>query len=218
MKKIFGILFILGFVFILVACGDGESIPSVDGIDVDVSTEPIEQVPIDDEPDIVEIQLEDLEEIIVNAGLFWEDFWHIRGRFAAEHIDFDEMIGIKNRILPESGFESLDDIRNYLLQYYTENWVDTTMATEEFVFAEYFDMLYMHSIRAGFPRPDWTTATHALIEQDGNRVIIETTVLSGAWQPELVDPTESIFRFTFIDGRIDDVDRDMILYIPQDSI
>ena len=194
MKKLICILFVFSFVFILVACGEG------------TSSEPEEDV---------ELSLEELGEIIVTAGAFWENWWFMRGGF--EHTDYEEMIGgNKIRLLPESGFENLNDIRNYLLQYYTENWVDSTMSAEYFVFAEYFNILYMHNIRAGFPRPDWATATHVLVEQNGNRAIVETTVLAGAWQPDLIYSTESLFRFTFVDGRIDDVNRNMIWYNPEE--
>ena len=213
MKKMISILVVLGFVWMLVACGDNgneQGAPPVEGTEV-VATG-------DESEDGAAIQIEGLGETIVAAGMIWEDWWHGNGRFASEHVDYEEMIGgMYSHLLPTSGFENLDDIRNYLLQYYTENWVESTMSDEGFAFVEYFDILYMHTIRAGFPRPDWSTATHTLIEQDGDRIVVETIVLAGAWQPDLVYPSESVFRFTFIDGRIDEVSRNMIHYMPDEG-
>ena len=31
-------------------------------------------------------------------------------------------------LLPESGFESINDIRDYLLQFYTPNWIDAELS------------------------------------------------------------------------------------------
>lgn len=216
MRRIVRILFVCSSVFILGACGNESLISET------TSTEPITTEPtipsIEEEvSEEVVLTIDDFGEMIVRAGTFWEDWWFMRESFAPEHIDFDELIGMKNRLLPTSGFANLDDIRNHLLQYYTEDWVDEEMSNEFFVFAEYFDILYVNIIRAGFPRPDWMTATHQLIEQDGRRTVVETVVLSGAWQPDLVYPTESVFRFTFIDDRIEYVDRNMIHYVPEEE-
>ena len=209
MKKLICTLFIIGFTLTMTACGNEPQ-------SVTPSTEPATEVLQNNE----QPNLEELGEIIVAAGTFWEDWWSMNGRFALENIDFDEQIGdVMSRLLPESGFNNLDDVRQYLLKYYTESWVDQKMASETFVFAEYFDILYVHAIRAGFVRPNWETAEHLLIEQDGNRVTVKTTVLVGGWhrypyEDPLEHAYESTYHFTFTGGRIEHVDREMIFYTP----
>ena len=42
--------------------------------------------------------------------------------------NISEMGGTFEILLPSSGFASLNDIRSYLLQYYTETWVDTGLS------------------------------------------------------------------------------------------
>lgn len=116
------------------------------------------------------------------------------------------------RLLPSSGFSRLADVRHYLLQYHTESWLDTEM-DDWFPFTESDGNLYVMIARFGTVRTDWTTATHELIEQDGSHAVVETTVLSGNWEmgahnPNFV-PIQSTYLFTFIDGRIDHVNRDI---------
>jgi len=189
----------------------------------EVSDEMIEdELEIDsDSPDIDDVegvtpeldpitQFEELVEVIVAAGTFWEDWWDLRGRFAPEHIEEEtvpaHLVGFYSKLLPTSGFESLDDIRNYLLQYYTENWVNLELSRELPVFIEYDGILYIATARAGFPRPDWETATHILIEQNGSHAVVETVVLVGTWHAEPygdVDLTEMQYHFIFINDQID---------------
>ena len=110
-------------------------------------------------------------------------------------------------VLPNPKFESLNDIRNYLLQFYTERWVDSVINQEMFPFVEYNGVLYMHIARAGLARPGWHTASHVLIEQIGNVAIVETTLYCGSWHRlesgGEAFPREMTHRFTLIDGRID---------------
>ena len=108
-------------------------------------------------------------------------------------------------LLPSSGFTSLDDIRNYLLQYYTESWIDVELPREMLIFAEYDGVLFVNVTRAGFPRPSWETATYTLVEQDGSHTVVETTVLMSMWHigHEHVHSWEAHHLITFIDGRID---------------
>jgi len=146
--------------------------------------------------------IEELGEIIVAGGIFWEDWWRLRGAFATEHIDWEEgHLQIYNRVLPSSGFSSLDDIRSYLLQYYTEAVVNTQLSGEIPIFVEYNSNLYMNSGRMSSMHPDWENATHIIIEQSGNLIVVETTVL--VYVPETGAGEEVQYRFTFIDGRID---------------
>lgn len=154
--------------------------------------------------------IEELGQVIVSAGNLWEDWWNLDGRFA--HIDFVDLPeGLEHRgmgmsvLLPASGFQSLDDIRDYLLQFYTPTWVDAELSGDFSVFVEYDGVLYADGTRAGFARPRWDDATHVLIEQDGNRAVVETTFLHGAWHrgEDYAYPSKVTYRFTLIDGKID---------------
>jgi len=154
-------------------------------------TEPDEPIEIyvrqiETENHVNEWTIEELGQVIVSAGNLWEDWWNLDGRFA--HIDFVDLPeGLEHRgmgmsvLLPASGFESLGDIRDYLLQFYTPAWVDAELFGDFSVFVEYDGVLYVDGTRAGFARPRWDDATHVLIEQDGSRAVVETTFLHGAW-------------------------------------
>ena len=163
-----------------------------------------------------EYTIEQLGATIVAAGEFWEDWWNMRGPFAHEHIeelpweDTPEHLLRFSRFLPSSGFESLADIRAHLLQYYTEAWVDAALAGEFSAFVEYDGLLYVDTTRAGFSRSNWETATHTLVEQEGGRAVVETTVMHGAWhripyEPD-IEASPVQYTFTFVGGRIDQVE------------
>jgi len=115
--------------------------------------------------------------------------------------------GIYAPLLPSSGFAGQDDIRSYLLQFYTGEWIDVLFSMEFAPFAEYDGILFINSARAGFSRPNWQTATHALVFQEGNKSIVKTTLYHGAWHRlpygESAYPFEMTHRFTLINGRID---------------
>jgi len=67
-------------------------------------------------------------------------------------------------------------------------------------------MLYINITRPVIARPDWSTATHVLVEQEGEHAVVETTVdmLYGMEQESQPSATRQVqIRFTFIDGRID---------------
>ena len=132
-----------------------------------------------------------------------------------------------SRLLPSSGLTGLDDIESYLLQYYTEAWVYERIISENDVFdedhaallhltvfanlfAEYDGALYTHTIHRGgnTNRPIWAAATHIITAQNGNQTVIETTVPLQQWvvrHNPWRAPRESIYQFTFIDGRIDEM-------------
>ena len=153
--------------------------------------------------------VETLGDTIVAAGTFWEQWWDLSGPFASAHTSGANVPAHLlergfSRLLPTSGFESMDDIRDYLLQYYTQAWVDAELLGEYAVFLAYNNNLFVQTARAGFARPDWETATHTLIEQDGNRAVVETRVLTSVWANESVEPWEEEHSFTFIHGKIDD--------------
>ena len=176
--------------------------------------------------------IEELGVTIVAAGEFWEEWWRLHGAFAwDEHIDdtqwnywVEQPEHPRSRgfsvLLPSSGFESLNDIGGYLFQFYTQSWVDRELFGESrfhveidgmyhhifgspTAFEEYDGVLYVTTARYGAVRPDWTTATHRLIEQDGNRAVVETTVTaydhrgSGDVMPTVT------YRFVLHDGRIE---------------
>ena len=170
--------------------------------------------------------IEELGDIIVSAGTFWNDWWYGdwqygRGTFSAIVVDPYAPIpehfpgSIYLAVLPNPKFESLNDIRNYLLQFYTERWVDSVINQEMFPFVEYTGVLYMHIARAGLARPGWHTASHVLIGQIGNAAIVETTIYQGFWcrleSGGHVLPIERTHRFTLINGRIDTASANVML-------
>jgi len=124
-------------------------------------------------------------------------------------------------VLPSSGFESLDDIGAYLSQFYTQAWIDRGFFAEPEVlieiqageyatifgfagFEEYEGYLFIFVQSEMSARPDWQTATHTLIEQSGNRAVVETVVTTSinGFEGGGIMPTIT-YRFTLIDGRIE---------------
>jgi len=169
-------------------------------------------VPTDENPR--EWTIEELGEIIVASGNFWEDWWDTIERFSFEHIGNWAYIHpystIYSELLSTSGFENLNDIRDYLLKYYTESWVDAMLSRSFAPFIEYNNVLFIHAARACSVRPDWETATHTLISQDGCYASVESTVLYRSCYPTETDDGlifmhvfEVTYNFTFINGRID---------------
>ena len=157
-----------------------------------------------------ERSIEELGSTIEQAGLFWQDWWYHQGRFAEEHMEElpDNMPDYLPqrawaRLLPSSGFAHVNQIRDHLLQLYT----DEQLARTEFpvVFYQYGDTLYVCVTRAGFSRPDWNTAMHELVEQRDGYAVVNTTVLVGSWhrQPEDAHEVPVTFRTTLRDGRVD---------------
>ena len=167
--------------------------------------------------------LEELGNTIVAAGTFWEDWHRKRGRFDLSHMApnwVSRSSAAFSQLLPTSGFESLEDVRNYLLQYFTESWVDAHLALMMPVFLEYDGVLFIHNdhVQGGFS--NWETATHTLVEQDGRYAVVRTAVLHANWANAYAWLTSGAmlqyiigigvvslaqYYFTFIDGRIDSV-------------
>jgi len=218
--RIFIVVLMSLFTFGLVGClGDvGTEESGYISDSVEVHPEPVATEP--ERLDYREWSIEELGETIVAAGTFWEDWWNRRGVFEyAEWVDWDELpLYISDtrgfafeRLLPESGLTSMDDVREFLLRYHTEAWVETALTNSiPYIgrpFIEYEGVLYVDATRAGFPRPNWDTAEHVLLEQDSGRATVETTVLWGSWHmipyTGYAYPWEVLYRLTFIDGRID---------------
>ena len=168
--------------------------------------------------------IDELGETIVSVGMFWESWWNLTGLFAFEHIEWFELDERPEYLIgkghdwgwlsTESGLEN--DIRNFFLQHYTEAGLGAELTRQFFPVVEYNGVLYIHGTRAGLARPNWKTATHILTEQDGSRAVVETTVLVGGWHRTDLDPMdyawEEQFRFTFVDGRIDSIDKIELQY------
>jgi len=147
--------------------------------------------------------VEELGEAIVATGVFWEEWWNSTGRFSYQNRGSwdDNFAKIYVALLPSSGFRSLDDIRSYLMKYYSETWVDSILSTEFSPFIEYNNMLFIHSARMSSARPNWETATHILICQVDNLAIVESVAFY--WDYETEGEFELTHSFTFINGRID---------------
>jgi len=135
MKKKIRILFILGFAFMLVACREGEGAPAIDGTGVDA---PIEEVPTDDEPDIVEIEPEvdenhnDVTSIDISeneriefGGISWIVLYE----------EADQMLVISEEILELRQFNSTNvDVtweNSDLRQYLNDEFITNHFSAEE---------------------------------------------------------------------------------------
>ena len=200
-------------VLVFAGCGNTETLPAVadtaiNGTTVIESTDYLQRDDYSIE-ETTEWTIEELGATIEAAGTFWNDWWWNRRRFAFEHIVAwggeevpEHLDTVYLQLLPTSGFESIDDIRNHLLQYYTENWVDNELFREFAFFVEYDGILYVMAVRASFIDRIWETAEHILIEQDGNRAVVKTTV--SVWCGESGEYIETQHRITFINGRIND--------------
>jgi len=153
---------------------------------------------------------------IDRAGAFWEEWWHLTGRFSSENIDFEvevpEHLEGFNRLLPSSGFVNLAHLRIYLTNYFTDGWINVALFGQDAVFVQYHDNLYVNTTRVGIVRPDWTTTEHELIKKDGNFATVATRVSIGAWQPELTNPADVTFTFGLVNGRIDTNDPRLIWF------
>jgi len=170
-----------------------------------------------------EWSIEELGKIIVASGEFWEDWWFRQGRFGNYHTGDWQRWDNEERenapmysdlyieLMPSSGFSSLNDIRNYLLQLYTAAWVDNNIPGEfspTAPFAEYNNILYLHGVRYSSVYIDWETAVHTIVSQEGSRINIESIVLWYAQEVvnENSDEEPEAFAmkscFVFENGRI----------------
>jgi hypothetical protein len=150
----------------------------------------------------------ELGDVIVRAGSFWEDWWYMRGPFsfsAGESVFVQsegEPAGVGMGFTPlagASGFETMDDVDMYLLQYFTAE----TLAGMPIPLREIDGVLHFADGRAGFPRFDWDSAEFSIIEQDGGRAVVEAVLLHGYF---ILAPGQHVMlQFYMEDGRIDGV-------------
>jgi hypothetical protein len=208
MKKLFLLLFVFAMLA-LAACGGNRDVETQQPQNDPATQAPSENIPQTPEPSH-ERTIEELGGKIVTVGTFWTDLWYFTGTFSQENVDFNQpeppqhIISIGVRVLPGSGFESLSDIRNFLLQFYVQDEVDRYLG--EFPrFAEYSGNLYAFGTRAGISQPDWSRATHELLEQANGHAVVKTTVPFGSWHRPDIDEIGYIhvdYLITFADGRI----------------
>ena len=161
--------------------------------------------------------VEELGGIIVASSIFWRDWWYGRGRFAWEHKGYwicDVAPNIHHHVmyvelLPTSGFESLNDIRYYLLQFYTVAWVNTLLSCQFSPFIEYNDKLFIHVARICTVNFEWETATHTIINYVGCHIFVRS-IVSIWWIDDFCkiinEPlkfyADNIHYFAFSNGRI----------------
>jgi len=168
-----------------------------------------------EDDEIVDFTIEELGEKIVAAGAFWEDWWRVVGRFAYHMIDWGNTHpnGSYNRLLSSSGFENLEDIREFLSVYYTSSWIDNELTGQFPRFVMFEGDLFVHTARAGLPRPMWETASHVLIEQGEGRAVVDTTVMMFI-DDETTSIFEKIYRFTLYNGLIDSYQEELVIAPP----
>jgi len=159
------------------------------------------------EPSPPEGMMEELHAHIAAAGDFWEDWWNLRGAFDYAHITEGPNDPVFAELQPTSGFANFAALRTHLLQYYTEAWLDANL---HYHFMEQDGMLLIATARAGFARPDWSTLAVRRVVHDGQFAThAEVAVTYGSWHRDADEqgPHEVIYRFTFVDGRIDTQER-----------
>ena len=149
--------------------------------------------------------IDELGAVIDAAGMFWEDWWNLRGVFAVDHANTPDWTW-ETEHPAVNGYAriaaTMDEMHAYLAQYYTARWI----AEMPPIFVEYDGYVYVNAIRAGFARPNWQTAVHTLVAVDGAYAEVHTLVLYGAWHRISYGvrpyPWTAEKNFTFVDGRI----------------
>ncbi|MCL2235115.1 MAG: hypothetical protein FWB98_01590 [Defluviitaleaceae bacterium] len=134
-------------------------------------------------PETEQHTLEQMGDIIVTVGNFWELWWNSPDTVA-------------------SNFQTFEELRQYLLQFYTENYLDTHLPS---AFSEEDGRLIVHETRIGTLRYIWDDASHLLVYAGDNLVIVETEFQIGYprgddWWTDI----ETVrFHTHFVDGKID---------------
>ena len=217
--RLVAVIFTLMMAAVLLTACNNEGVTVDAPVELSPGTQTPEPTPVTTQKPTQEWTIEELGAKIVAAGTFWEEWWQLGERFGyiewvPPEWDADGDVwmpqhlaerGISSMLLPSSGFADINDVRDYLLQYHTAEWVEWVLFSEHSVIIEYDGILYIHDARAGFPRPRWEDATHVLIEQEGGRAVVETTFLFGSWHRgyDFAYPSKAIYRFIFIDGKIE---------------
>jgi len=165
--------------------------------------------------------LAQLATTITAAGQFWEDWWAFDGIFS--FTDGDGIfvptdpdvpgVGMSfSPLLPASGFFTVADVRNYLLQFYSPALVDAEMNG---IFIEHEGQLHFANARAGFPRFDWTDATFSILDYFGDNAIVEAVVRHGYF---ILEPGGYVaLYFHMYQGRIQHIDGGSIVSATLDS-
>ena len=163
--------------------------------------------------------LEELGAVIEASGRFWTEWWMMTGRFDHEHLGEwgegpEHLLPVYAALLPSSGFGSLDDIRRYLLQLYTEQLVDSWLSSPFAPFREYDNTLFIHQIRVSSVISDWDAAVHTLVDLCccGTVAVVDTTIVG------IPSETPSQYfamtpRFTLVNGRIDSESYNPVHYV-----
>jgi len=220
LTKICAGLLLAALAFGLAACGDTDE-GNANGADSgyvssDTTTRPGQTIGTGGTTESHRVwTIEELGETITAAGIFWEDWWGFGGVFALSNSEQSVFVPTDAEhpgvgmgftpFLPASGFVTLDDVRDHLLQFYTEDTADNIIANY-MIFTEIDGVVHFADARYGMARPRWDDATFALIEQVGNRAVVEATFLHGGWHRGDWDdayPRRAIHRFVMIDGKID---------------
>ena len=198
MKKFMILFFAVILLFVATACLDeAEYVPEVEGpppAEVDTP-----------EPDLPEESLsaEELGEIIVRAerlrsGLFFP------GDFIMQHVGEEQQAQrdwgttFFYRVLPSSGFETIEDIRDALLQYFSEGEVYALLAGQAAFYEEYDGNLYFHPYKASGAYRFWEEASFRIHEQEGNRTIVEVIVQGIGEGNEFVET----WHYTIVENRV----------------
>jgi len=155
--------------------------------------------------------LQPLSVIIVRSGIFWDDFWYLDAMFAQQHIEWgapDHLAAQSyTRLLPSSSFSNLDDVREFLSQFYTAAWIEAELTSDTPPFVEYDGELFILGARAGDSRPNWGTVRNTLISSDGVNAVVETVVAHYVWHQEDAEMYDVTYEFSFVNGRIDSITR-----------
>jgi len=204
------ILVLAAFVTIaLVACGGNNQESSQnEEIPPHVVSEQLEEVPtvvVSEQSLATPLTIEELGVTIVMVGEFWEDWWGLRGIFSpvgdSVIIPTDENGSVMSysRFFPASEMETLEDIKTHMLWFYTE----TALTQNHLPFREIDGVLHFADARYGELRPNWDTATHTLIEQIGNRSVVETKVQGYDHRNSGDEMPTATLTIALIDGKID---------------
>ena len=153
--------------------------------------------------------IEELAQTIIAVGELWEDWWRLQGVFNWQYFDTvnyelpnDLHLHGFSRVRPLYGISCLDDARQLLSEFYTQDWINNFLESER-VFIEHDGEFLIHTARYGTVRPNWETSTHTLIEGNSNRAVVETTVTAYDHRGSGDEMPVATLTIVFLDGKID---------------